>query len=262
MGVPVICITPNRANAPPTMGEKTGYGTSYAREHPRTSALIQHCVSTRVPMQQAPTPLFDAKFRAALSTLFEWRRDVRHFRTDPLPPGLLAELLETAALAPSVGLSQPWRFVIVDDPVRRAAVRDDFERCNAAALSGQAADRAARYAGLKLAGLDQASCHLAVFADSDPVQGGGLGRWTMPQTAEWSAVMAVHTLWLAARAAGLGVGWVSILDPLTVARILDVPAKWAFIGYFCIGWPQTEDRTPELAREGWEQRQPPVVIQR
>lgn len=136
-------------------------------------------------------------------------------------------------------------------------MRDDFERCNVAALSCQAVDRAARYAGLKLAGLDQAPCHLAVFADTDP-----LGRGTMPQTAVWSAVMAVHTLWLAARAAGLGVGWVSIPDPLAVARTLDVPADWAFIGYFCIGWQQTEDRTPELEREGWEQRQPPVVIQR
>lgn len=213
-------------------------------------------------MQPVPTPSFDSEFRAALLTLFEWRRDVRHFRADPLPSGLLAELLETATLAPSVGLSQPWRFVVVNDPARRAAVRDDFETCNAAALAGQAVGRAARYAGLKLAGLDQAPCHLAVFADSDPVQGGGLGRGTMPQTAEWSAVMAVHTLWLAARAAGLGVGWVSILDPLAIAPILDVPAEWSFIGYFCIGWPQTEERTPELEREGWQQRQPPVVIQR
>ena len=217
-------------------------------------------------MQPVPTPSFDPEFSAALLTLFEWRRDVRHFRADPLPPGLLAELLETAMLAPSVGLSQPWRFVVVHDPARRAAVRRDFERCNAAALVGQvadqSADRAAHYAGLKLAGLDQAPCHLAVFADPDPAQGGGLGRGTMPQTAVWSAVMAVHTFWLAARAAGLGVGWVSILDPAAVADILDVPADWAFIGYFCIGWPQTEERTPELERQGWERRQPPVVILR
>lgn len=165
-------------------------------------------------------------------------------------------------MAPSVGLSQPWRFVLVDDDARRAAVRDDFRRCNAAALAGQAPDRATRYAGLKLAGLEQAPCHLAVFADPDPLQGGGLGRATMPQTAVWSAVMAVHTFWLAARAAGLGVGWVSILDPAVIPRILDVPAEWTFIGYFCIGVPQTEDHTPELEREGWEVRRPPLVIQR
>lgn len=213
-------------------------------------------------MPEARSTSFDAAFRGALLRLFEWRRDVRHFRSDPLPPGMLAELLETAALAPSVGLSQPWRFVIVDDPELRAAVRDEFERCNASALADQAADRTTRYAGLKLAGLDQAPCHLAVFADPDPTQGSGLGRATMPQTAVWSVVMAVHTMWLAARAAGLGVGWVSILDPLAIAHIVDVPAHWEFIGYFCIGWPQTDDCTPELEREGWEVRHPPIVIQR
>lgn len=207
-------------------------------------------------------PLFDPGFRAKLQALFEWRRDVRHFRPDPLPPGLLEALLQTATLAPSVGLSQPWRFVKVDDAARRAAVRDDFRRCNQAALGQQAPERAARYAALKLAGLEQAPCHLAVFADPDPAQGGGLGRATMPQTAEWSAVMAVHTLWLAARAAGLGMGWVSILDPAAVARILDVPAAWVFIGYFCIGTPQTDDHVPELEREGWAARRPATVLLR
>ena len=209
-----------------------------------------------------PAPVFPPGFDADLRTLFAWRRDVRHFRAEPVPPALLRELLDIAALAPSVGLSQPWRFVRVDDPGRRAAVRADFERCNAAALSGQHPGRAAHYARLKLAGLDQAPCHLAVFADPDPDQGGGLGRATMPETAAYSAVMAVHTLWLAARARGLGLGWVSILDPAIIAHILDVPAGWTFIGYFCIGFPQHGDLTPELEREGWETRRPPTLIDR
>ena len=209
-----------------------------------------------------PPPHFDSAFRQSLQNLFEWRRDVRHFRSDPVPDAVLAKLLNNAALAPSVGLSQPWRFVRIDDNGRRAAVRDDFRRCNTEALAAQSSDRGTVYARLKLAGLEQAPCHLAVFADSDPVQGGGLGRATMPETAAWSAVMAVHTLWLSARAAGLGVGWISILDPLAMVRILDVPAQWTFIGYFCIGFPQTLDQTPELEREGWETRQPPIVLQR
>jgi 5,6-dimethylbenzimidazole synthase len=199
---------------------------------------------------------FDAEFRAKLRDLIAWRRDVRRFRRDALPPGAVDRLLELASLAPSVGLSQPWRFVLVEEEARRAAVRADFARCNADALGAYAGERAQRYASIKLAGLDEAPVHLAVFADRATPQGHGLGRRTMPEMAEYSAVMAIHTLWLAARAEGLGLGWVSILDPAAVTRIIEVPADWIFLGYFCLGYPQTETVTPELQREGWEQRRP------
>lgn len=202
----------------------------------------------------SPCPDFDADFREQLQALFRWRRDVRHFKPDPVDPALLDRLLETACLAPSVGLSQPWRFVTVGDPARRAAVRENFERCNAAALASQSDDHAAHYARLKLAGLDQAPCHLAVFVEPDPEQGHGLGRHTMPETVAYSAVMAVFTIWLAARAEGLGLGWVSILDPAAVTAALDVPADWQFIGYFCLGYPREETEIPELERMGWEHR--------
>src|SRR5947209_6890052 len=94
---------------------------------------------------------FDADFRARLGTLLTWRRDVRRFRRDTLPPGAIERLIAAAHRAPSVGLSQPWRFVLVETPARRAAIRDNFCRCNAAALAAQAPERAARYARLKLA---------------------------------------------------------------------------------------------------------------
>lgn len=202
----------------------------------------------------APAPAFDDAFRAQLLDLFRWRRDVRRFRPDPLPAALLDELLEAACLAPSVGLSEPWRFVTVEKPARRAAVRANFEACNAEALAHQHAGRAAPYARLKLAGLDEAPCHLAVFAEPDPEQGHGLGRQTMPETVAYSAVMAVHTLWLAARAAGLGLGWVSILDPEVVAAALDVPTGWRLVGYFCLGYPRADSDVPELEWAGWERR--------
>lgn len=197
---------------------------------------------------------FDQAFRDRLRDLILWRRDVRRFRRDAVPPGMIERLLQLASLAPSVGLSQPWRFVLVEDAARRSAVRENFHRCNEAALATYADERARRYATLKLAGLDEAPVHLAVFADRATTQGHGLGRRTMPEMTEYSAVMAIHTLWLVARAEGLGLGWVSILDPAEVARILDVPPEWIFLGYFCLGYPQREETTPELEREGWEQR--------
>lgn len=210
----------------------------------------------------AAPPAFDSGFAEALDTLFRWRRDVRHFRREPLPPGMLDTLFAHAELAPSVGLSEPWRFVTVDDPARRAAIRASFEQCNREALAAQTGDRAALYARLKLAALDDAPCQFALFAQGDPPQGHGLGRRTMPETIAYSAVLALHTLWLSAVARGLGLGWVSIIDPAQVARILDVPADWRFIGYFCLGYPQFASDTPELARVGWEQRAATVVLRR
>jgi 5,6-dimethylbenzimidazole synthase len=210
-------------------------------------------------------PDFDDAFRARLRELLTWRRDVRRFRRDALPRGTLERLIELACLAPSVGLSQPWRFVIVDTPACRAAIRANFETCNAKALAAQSGQRAAGYARLKLAGLDDAPGHLAVFADPGTTRGHGLGRHTMPEMIEYSAVTAVPTIWLAARAEGIGMGWISILDPAAVAATLDVPATWTFIGYLCLGFPETEDDIPDLERAGWERRYPAssrVVLRR
>ena len=201
-------------------------------------------------------PHFDEAFRARLLDLFCWRRDVRRFRTDPLPPGMLERLIEIACLGPSVGLSQPWRFVVVADPGRRQAVMDNFESCNADALGEYTGDLSTRYAALKLAGLREAPCHLAVFADRVTLVGHGLGRRTMPEMADYSVVTAIFSMWLAARAEGVGMGWVSIVDPVVIGKILDIPADWRLIGYFCLGYPQVEDASPELERVGWEQRRP------
>ena len=211
-----------------------------------------------------PAPIFGPEFRSALLDLFVWRRDVRRFRCEALPGGTVDRLIETACLAPSVGLSQPWRFVTVDSVERRQAIRANFEACNAAALADQPSDRQHRYARLKLAGLEDAPCHIAVFADRGTPQGHGLGRQTMPEMVEYSAVIAIHTLWLAARAEGIGLGWVSILQPDQVSAALDVPASWTFLGYLCLGYPEAEDISPELEREAWEARRPAasVVVRR
>ena len=197
-----------------------------------------------------------AQFRSVLKDLLVWRRDVRRFRRDPLPPGLLDELLQFASFAPSVGFSQPWRWVTVDSPERRSAITANFRRCNAEALKDFSGMRASLYAQLKLEGLEQAPVHLAVFADLQTEVGHGLGRKTMPEMLSYSAVCAVHTLWLLARAYGVGLGWVSILDPVDVRHCLDVPQDWNLIAYLCLGYPAVESSRPELEEKGWEARQP------
>jgi len=209
-------------------------------------------------------PEFDAAFRERLYDLLKWRRDVRRFKRLALPLETVERLISIACLSPSVGLSEPWRFVLVEDASRRAAIRACFEACNREALEMQTPDRAALYARLKLAGLDDAPCQIAVFSDRSTAQGKGLGRLTMPETLDYSVAIAVHTFWLAARAEGLGVGWVSILDPARIASILDVPRDWVFIGHLCVGHPVKEDDTPALEREGWEHRHAPkgVVLYR
>ena len=205
-------------------------------------------------------PIFDRDFREQLLALFHWRRDVRRFRADPVDDDTLHRLIAAACLAPSVGLSQPWRFVIVDAPARREAIVDIFTRCNQDALAAYAPDAAAHYARLKLEGLRTAPRPIAIFADETTEQGRGLGRATMPEMARYSVVAAIDHLWLAARAEGIGMGWVSILEPAAVGTALDTPAAWALIGYFCLGLPETRDDTPELEREHWEHRRPDAAF--
>ncbi|WP_142848284.1 5,6-dimethylbenzimidazole synthase [Telmatospirillum sp. J64-1] len=206
-------------------------------------------------MGEIGKPDFDGAFRRKLEDLIVWRRDVRRFRTDPVDGTLIDRLIELACLSPSVGNSQPWRFVHVEDPVRRAAVRDNFIASNAEALQDYSGERARLYARLKLAGLDDAPVHLAVFADRDTETGHGLGRRSMPLTIDYSVVAAIHTLWLAGRSWGLGVGWVSIIDPVRVRADLDVPEDWILVAYLCIGYPVEEHADPELVRLGWQDRE-------
>jgi len=185
---------------------------------------------------------------------------VRRFRTDPLPEGSIERLIEIACLSPSVGLSQPWRFVLVTEAARRRAVIADFKACNADALKCYCGDVAARYASLKLAGLEEAPCHLAIFSDNATGIGRGLGRMTMPEMVDYSVVGAIAMMWLAARAEGIGMGWVSILNPQRIGAILEVPPSWRLMGYFCLGYPLAESDRPELETAKWEQRLDPQSL--
>ena len=204
---------------------------------------------------------FSADFRAELARLMRWRRDVRRFRTLPVPPETLTQCLTAFAMAPSVGLSEPWRIVKVEGADARASCLANYRAANAQALAGHDGDRARLYSDLKLSGMAEAPVHLAVFCDDGTTKGAGLGAATMPETRAYSVVGAITLFWLALRAEGLGLGWVSILDPARLSRDLDVPDSWRFIGYLCIGWPEEDDMVPELERAGWESRAPALHLE-
>jgi len=200
------------------------------------------------------SPEFGRDFQSELYQLLRWRRDVRRFRSDPVPQETLDRLLEAANLAPSVGLSQPWRFISVQSADLRREIEENFRQCNQDALSDYAEEEERIYASLKLSGLSEAPVHFAVYCDESTLQGRGLGRKTMPETLRYSTVAAIQNLWLAARAYGIGVGWVSILDPDQVSKTLNALEGWRFVAYLCVGYPEEEHLDPELERHRWEKR--------
>lgn len=213
------------------------------------------------PEGDVPEGAFPAAFRTQLDLLMQMRRDVRRFRRDPVDEAVLARCLNAIQLAPSVGLSEPWRLLRIDSDAAREAALKNFETANAEALAGYSGARANRYAGLKLSGMREAPVQLAIYCDDDTVQGHGLGAGTMPEMRRYSVVTAITLFWLALRAEGLGLGWVSVLDPDQLNRDLQVPASWKLIGYFCIGLPEELHDSPELERQGWENRQNALSIE-
>ena len=204
---------------------------------------------------------FSDSFRSDLSQLMRWRRDVRRFRSDPVDEALLMQCLDTFRLAPSVGLSEPWRIVRVTSPDLRQKAIQNYQAANTAALDGYGGEKAALYSGLKLSGMTEAPEHIAIFCDDSTTKGSGLGATTMPEMRRYSVVGAINLMWLHARSHGLGMGWVSILDAPKLCADLDVPTDWSLIAYLCIGWPKANSTTPELETAGWETRRDALPIE-
>ena len=204
---------------------------------------------------------FSDSFRTDLSQLMRWRRDVRRFRSDPVDEALLMQCLDTFRLAPSVGLSEPWRIVRVTSPELRQKSIENYQTANATALDGYDGEKAAMYSGLKLSGMSEAPEHIAIFCDDSTTKGSGLGATTMPEMRRYSVVGAINLMWLHARSHGLGMGWVSILDAPKLCTDLDIPQDWSLIAYLCIGWPEANSTTPELETAGWETRRAALPIE-
>lgn len=197
---------------------------------------------------------FSDDFRAGLADLMRWRRDVRRFRTTPVDPAVMQRCLDTFSLAPSVGLSEPWRICRVASDAARSLAIANFKSANAEALQGYDGDKAALYASLKLSGMEDAPEQMAIFCDDATPKGAGLGAASMPEMRRYSVVSAITMMWLTARSLGLGLGWVSILDPARLSRDLEIPADWSLVAYLCLGWPKGDSLTPELETKGWENR--------
>jgi len=202
-------------------------------------------------------PIYGDHDREAVYRAIATRRDVRKgFLAEPLPDDLLHRLLTAAHCAPSVGLMQPSRFIVIRDLALRTAVHNIFMEANAEARATYAGEQRELYGTLKLEGILEAPQNLCVVCDPTSSRGHNLGRHTMPETAVYSTVCAIQNLWLAARAEGVGVGWVSILDPVRLRGVLNIPEHLVAVAYLCLGYVDQFANEPELERYGWEHRVP------
>lgn len=201
--------------------------------------------------------IYGDREREAVYRAIATRRDVRSgFLDEPLPDDLLRRLLAAAHSAPSVGLMQPSRFVVVRDLSVRTTIHSIFRDANAEALATYTGEQRERYATLKLEGILEAPQNLCVVCDPTSSRGHKLGRHTMPETAVYSTICAIQNLWLAARTESVGVGWVSILDPLRLRSVLNIPEHIIPVAYLCLGYVSHFASEPELERQGWENRVP------
>ncbi|HVK74700.1 MAG TPA: 5,6-dimethylbenzimidazole synthase [Kofleriaceae bacterium] len=199
---------------------------------------------------------FDEPARRAVYDAIALRRDVRHFRPDAdLDEEVLTRLLAAAHAAPSVGLSQRWRFVVVRDRARRARIRDSFLRVRAQEAERFEPERRAAYLALRLEGIVDAPVNVCVAVDERD-RGPILGTTAQPETVRASAYGAVQNLWLAARAEGIGVGWVSIVEPAVLRDELGLPVGVEPVAYLCVGRPVAFRQRSMLEEAGWGRRLP------
>lgn len=198
---------------------------------------------------------FDAAARDAVYRAIFNRRDIRgQFLPRPVPDEILARLLTAAHHAPSVGYMQPWNFILIRDAERKARIRDLVCRASAEEVRHIEDARQVLYRSLKLDGIIEAPVNLCITCDRSRTADAPLGRWHNPEMDLYSTVCAVQNLWLAARAEGIGVGWVSILDKDELKALLGIPAQITPVAYLCLGYVSDFANKPELESKGWRKR--------
>ncbi|MFJ6087550.1 nicotinate-nucleotide--dimethylbenzimidazole phosphoribosyltransferase [Streptomyces sp. NPDC092369] len=226
--------------------------TRAAEQEESTAAVAEARQSTG-----PAAPAYDDAEREAVLKVMRERRDIRNgFRSDPIPHDVLLRVLEAAHTAPSVGHSQPWDFVVIRSAETRGAMHELAQRQREAYAKSLPKGRAKQFKELKIEAILDTPVNIVVTAD--PTRGGRhtLGRHTQPQMAPYSAALAVENLWLAARAEGLGVGWVSFFDEREMVRALGLPEHLEVIAYLCVGYVDEFPEEPELMQAGWSKRRP------
>ncbi|MFD1667907.1 nicotinate-nucleotide--dimethylbenzimidazole phosphoribosyltransferase [Streptomyces calvus] len=221
-------------------------------------AGVETDAEPEAPRHAGPAaPPYDEAERAAVLKVMRERRDIRNgFRSDPIPHEVLLRVLEAAHTAPSVGHSQPWDFVVIRSAETRRSMHELAMRQRDAYAKSLPKGRAKQFKELKIEAILDTPVNIVVTAD--PTRGGRhtLGRHTQPQMAPYSAALAVENLWLAARAEGLGVGWVSFFDEREMVRVLGLPEHLEVIAYLCVGYVDEFPDEPELMQAGWSKRRP------
>ena len=199
---------------------------------------------------------FTAKDIDAVYDAIFKRRDVRHFEPEDISDEMIYKLLEAAHHAPSVGFMQPWNFIVIRDPKTKEKVKECFERENRAASDYLTGERKELYDSVKLEGIMESPVNICFTCDPTRSEPFVIGRHSMPETDEYSGCCAIENFWLAARAEGIGVGWVSILRKDTLRQILEIPGHIVPIAYLCVGTPKKFYDKPELETAGWRERLP------
>ena len=266
LGIPVVMVARPRERAAETVPDPAG-ALAQVREllggdsSPRSdwARPIPTVGDSSAAAARAADPrgwAFEPADIDALDRILRSRRDIRRFRPDPVPEEVLTAILGAGHAAPSVGHSQPWRFIVVTDPSIRDHAAHLADRMRLEQAYQLTPDRGQRLLDLKLEGLREAPVGIVVACDRRTPAAGVLGRATFPDTDLWSCACAIENMWLTARAHGVGMGWVTLFDPADLGGLLGLPDGVETLGWLCLGWPDELPPEPGLQRHAWSAKQP------